>query len=187
MKNQNLRGHSRKTNETRWLCTLVALTVGILLIGSMPLPAQNSCQPVNDAMHKIYTTPTHLSTTMMLANSPVKNELIYAGGVIYENVHGKWSHSEVTLQQVMKIEEQNQRNSKTTCRYLRDESVNGETAALYSTHAERSDMGIVSDGQVWISKSKGLVLRQEEDISDGGGKKRHHSTRYEYTNVRPPL
>jgi hypothetical protein len=185
MKTQNLTGHSRKSERIRCFI-LVALTLGIALLGSTPLPAQG-CQPVDDAMKKIFTTPTHLSTTMMLAGQPVKNELIYAGGVIYENVHGKWSRSAVTLQQVMKIEDDNRRNSKTSCRYLRDESVNGEPAALYSTHAERSDMGIKSDGQFWISKSKGLALRHEEDIDDGAGRKRHHSTHYDYSNVRPPL
>lgn len=184
MKNQNLTGRSRKAEGIRCFCILVAL--GIALLGSTPLPAQG-CQPVDDAMKKIYTTPTHVSTTMMLAGQPVKTELIYAGGVIYENVHGKWARSQVTLQLVMKMEDENRRNSKTSCRYLRDESVNGEAAALYSTHAERVDMGIKSDGQIWISKSKSLVLRHEEDIDDGFGKKAHHSTQYDYSNVRPPL
>jgi hypothetical protein len=161
---------------------MAVLALAVVLIGSMPLAAQG-CQPVDDAMKKIYTTPSHLYTTM---SGGLKNELIYAGGVIYENVHGKWGRSTVTLQQVMKIEDDNQRNSKTTCRYLRDESVNGEMAAVYGTHAERSDMGIKSDGQFWISKAKGLPLRHEEDIDDGGTK-RHHSTHYEYTNVHPPL
>jgi hypothetical protein len=187
MKNQNLRGHSRKSEGIPRLYVLVVLTLGIPLLGSMPLQAQDSCQPVNDAMHKIYTTPTHLSTTMMGVGEPVKNELIYAGGVIYENVHGKWSHGGVTLQQVMKMEEENRRNSKTACRYLRDEPVNGEAAAVYSTHAERSAPAVKSDGQIWISKTKGLPLRHEEDIDAGSGTKMHHSTRYEYTNVRPPL
>lgn len=39
----------------------------------------------------------------------------------------------------------NRRNSKANCRYLHDESVNGEIAAVYSTHAENSDQK--SDGQ----------------------------------------
>lgn len=173
-------------NEIRHISIRVALTLGIALLGSTPLPAQG-CQPVDDAMKKIFTTPTHLSSTMMLGGQPVKNELIYAGGVIYENVHGTWSRSALTLEQVIKAEDDNRRNSKASCRYLRDESVGDETAALYSTHAERADVGIKSDGQVWISKSKGLPLRQEEDIDAGGGKKRHHSTVYDYSNVRPPL
>jgi hypothetical protein len=166
---------------------MVALLFGIALIGATSLPAQ-SCQPVDDALNKIYTTPTHLYTTM---DGGYKNELIYAGGAIYQNLHGKWAASSVTLQQVIKLEDENRRNSKYSCRYLRDESVNGETAAVYSTRAERTlpetNSSIKSDGQIWISRTKGLPLRHEEDIDDGGGAKTHHSTRYEYAGVRSPL
>ena len=163
-------------------------TIGLALllpsIGATPLAAQANCQAVDNAMNKVYTTPTHLYNTM---DGKSKNEIIYVGGVIYDNVRGKWARSQLTLPQLMKMEDENRRNSKYTCRYLRDESVNGEMAAVYSTHAERSDMGIKSDGQVWISKTKGLLLRQEEDIDAGVGAKNHHSTRYDYANVQPPL
>jgi hypothetical protein len=106
-------------------------------------------------MNKIYTTPTHL---YYIQDGNRKSELIYVGGVIYDNFRGKWARSRTTLQQVMKREEENWRNSTTTCRYLRDESVHGETAAVYSTHAERSDedLGqIKSDTQFWIPRAKG--------------------------------
>lgn len=183
MKNQNLTVHPTEAEGIGWLCTMVALTLVIALIGSTRLAAQG-CQPVDDAMKKIYTTPSHLYTTMSAGH---KNELIYAGGVIYDNLRGKWARSTVTLQQVMKMEDENRRNSKTTCRYLRDESVNGEAAAVYSAHSERSDPAVKSDSQFWISKAKGLPLRHEQDIDAGGGTKMHHSTRYEYSNVHPPL
>jgi hypothetical protein len=75
------------------------------------------------------------------------------------------------------------KKSKMTCHYLRDESVNGETAAVYSTHSETED--IKSDGQIWISKDRGLPLRHELDI-EAGGSKNHHSARYQYGNVQPP-
>jgi outer membrane lipoprotein-sorting protein len=66
-----------------------------------------------------------------------------------------------------------------TCRYLRDEAVNGEAAAVYSQHIENEDT--VSDGTVWISKSRGLPLRVETNVE---GTLR--STRYEYGNVQVP-
>ena len=163
--------------------TVAAVTVGIALMGAIPLAAQG-CLPVIDAMNKIYTTPTHLYTTM---DGGHKNEVIYAGEVVYDNLLGKWARSQVTLERVKELEENNRRNSKYTCRYLRDESVDGEAAAVYSTHAERPDLDIRSDGQFWISKTKGLPLRHEEDIDAGAGTKNHHSTRYEYANVRPPV
>jgi hypothetical protein len=63
--------------------------------------------------------------------------------------------------------------------------MNGEATAEYTTHTETADMK--SDTQVWISKSRGLPLRQDVD-TDVGGKlgKSHVETRYEYDNVQPP-
>jgi hypothetical protein len=117
----------------------------------------------------------------------IRNETIYAGGSAYIKVSGKWSRSEWTLDRIMKQEQENRQQSKYTCRYLRDESINGEAAAVYSTHSERLHPQVKSDGQMWISKSKGLPLRAEMDIDGGDGMKHHHSTHYEYTNVQPPM
>jgi hypothetical protein len=121
----------------------------------------------------------------------IHTETIYVGGSSYTKVGGKWSRSDWTPQQVMKQEQENRQKSKYTCRYLRDESVNGEAAAVYNTRSERSGEGsigqIKSEGQIWISKNKGLPLRQEFDIESGSTSKQHHSVNYEYTNVQPPL
>ena len=38
---------------------------------------------------------------------------------------------------------------------------------------------------MWIAKGTGLVLKEEEDLSDGTDK-RHMSIRYDYKNVRAP-
>jgi hypothetical protein len=40
--------------------------------------------------------------------------------------------------------------------------------------------------RIWISQGGGLPLRQEFDLDAGAGNKKHHSSRYEYTNVQPP-
>ena len=111
-------------------------------------------------------------------------EAIYTNGAIYVLTKGKWIHSRMTPQDMLKQEEENIRDSKSTCRHVRDEMVNGEAAALYMGHSEND--GIKSDAQTWISKSKGLPLKTEEDIDTGDGDKRHMSIRYEYTNVHPP-
>jgi len=55
---------------------------------------------------------------------------------------------------------------------------------LYSVHREYED--VKEDGQMWLSKGSGLLLRVEEDF--GGNKvKDHRSTRFEYGNVRAPI
>jgi hypothetical protein len=186
-----------EAKRIRLLCTIAGFIFELALMGATPLAAQGNCQAVDDAMNKVMTTPTHIYTAM----SPVPkdgskprtedtsySETIYVGGSAYTKVGGRWSRGGWTPQQVMKQEEENRRKSKYSCRYLRDESVNGETAAVYSTHAERSDVGQVkSDSQEWISKSRGLPLRGELDIESGDvSGKNHLSVRYEYTNVQPP-
>lgn len=152
------------------------------------LAAQGTCQVVIDAMTKVVNTPSHLYSSMTGSSrdsKPLVTETIHTGGASYVKIGGKWARSPISAQQVLKKEQENRQNSKYTCQYLRDESVNGELAAVYGTHAERSDL--VSDGQIWISKTRGLPLRHEEDIRVEGMDKNHHSTRYEYGTIHPPL
>ncbi len=178
--------------------TIRALTIGLLLITVTQLAAQDDCERVITALTKVITTQSHIYSTTTTApmggapkDPPRMTETIYAAGAAYSrNAGGKWTRSRATLQQVLKLEEANQRNSQQQCRYLRDEGVNGEAAAVYSVHAESADQK--SDGQVWISKTSGLPLRKEVDIdiSDmgphGETQKDHRSVRYEYRNVQPP-
>jgi hypothetical protein len=169
--------------------TIGRLPFALLLLSAMPLAAQGNCQPVFDALSKVSTTSTHIYVAMNAVpnggDKPRTIETIYAAGAIYTRVGGKWNRSPITPQQVVKQERENRQRSNFTCRYLRDESVNGETAGLYSTHAETADQK--SDGQIWISKTRGLPLRQEIDIDTGGKTgKNHSSMRYEYGNVQPP-
>jgi hypothetical protein len=151
--------------------------------------ADSDCQPEFEALSKLATTPTHSYTTQTAASraggKPVNSEAIYAGGVIYFKVNGKWIRSTLTPQQELQQVRENQKNSKATCRYLREELVNGEVASVYSTHGENEDAK--SDARIWISKSRGLLLRQEVELNVGGTLgKSSSSTRYEYGNVEPP-
>jgi hypothetical protein len=114
------------------------------------------------------------------------SESITVDGVRYIMVRGKWTRSKVTLQETKAQEEENKKNAKDyTCRFVRNEAVNGEAAALYSAHNVAEDS--TSDSQVWISKSRGLILKQEL-VLDSGGKdaKDRWSIRYEYSNVKAP-
>jgi hypothetical protein len=182
-----------ETKQIRLLWGMAVFAFGLSLIGATPLVAQGNCQPVDDAMNKVMAVPTHIYSAMspILSNGStprpsdtVHNETIYVGGSAHVKVSGKWSRSEWTPERIMKQEQENRQPSKFTCHYLRDESINGEAAAVYSTHAERSNPETKSDGQVWISKSRGLPLRHEMDVDARDGS---HSMRYEYTNVQPPL
>jgi hypothetical protein len=129
-----------KAKRISWLNTLFGFTYGLSLMGAAPLAAQDSCQPVNDAMDKTMTVPTHIYSTMNTASNgvgkPILAETIYTGGATYVKIASKWTRGPWTTQQVMKREQENRQKSKFSCHYLREESVNGETAAVYSTHSE---------------------------------------------------
>jgi hypothetical protein len=153
--------------------------------------ADNGCKQVFDAMSKVLVTPTHLYSSEGTGSSGNKtnmSEMIYSGGAntaIYILIGAKWTRSKMDGAAMAKQEEENRRNSKYSCRYVRDEAVNGEPAAVYASHAEIE--GMKSDATTWISKSKGLPLRVELDHDpDDPISKSHTLLRYEYTNVRPP-
>jgi hypothetical protein len=162
------------------------------LLGSMlAMPAlalDPACQPVADANAKMLATPTHITSTTTAAytgGKPRNTEMIYAGNAIYANAGGKWSRTKMTPQDMLKMERENSGSKKGTCRYVRDESVNGEAAALYEEQSN-TEVG-KSEAQTWISKSRGVPLRTEMDIDVGGSMgKSHMSMRYDYTNVHPP-
>ena len=92
----------------------------------------------------------------------------------------------MTIQEMKAMDERNRKNAtNVSCHSVRDESVNGKSAPLYTMHSETPRSK--NDDQIWISRSKGLILRQESDlISNTGNRKTHLSARYEYSNVQAP-
>ncbi len=174
--------------------TLAARRSPVLMHAEMPLAANpgvdSACQAVLDASEKLFTTPYHMYSTQAGAlvgnGKPTSSEMVSSGGAQYILYNGKWSPSPLSTEELKAMEQRNRNNAKNmSCHYVRDESVNGESAALYSTH-EESVHG-KTDSQIWVSKSKGLILRQEIDIDTGGANgKSHMSSRFEYSNVQAP-
>lgn len=150
------------------------------------LPQDSGCKVVLDASEKLFSVPYHSYTTITMNGKPTTAETISVGGVIYVMYNGKWSSGMVSLEEMKQQYEINKKKvHNVSCKFVRDESVNGESAALYSTH-EETEHG-KNDNQMWISKSKGLILKQETDIDIGNGRPISHlSARYEYNNVQPP-
>jgi len=174
--------------------TVAAGRSPVLMRAGMPLAANpesdSACQAVLDASDKLFTTPYHMYSTQAGAvvgnGKPMSSELVFSGGLQYILYNGKWSPSPLSTEELKALHERNRNNAKNmSCHYVRDESVNGESAALYSTHEETAHGK--NDNQIWVSKSKGLILRQETDIDTGGANgKTHISSRYQYANVQAP-
>ena len=164
---------------------LAASMIGFLLWGASPLMAQDDCKVLEkvtaDAFNKVHSTPTHVYTTTKINGQSISSEIIYAGGSMYVKANGRWT-SAGSIKDVEQSEQhaQHNANSKDTCRELKDESVNGEVASVYSSHSE-TPKGTI-DLQFWISKANDKLLRQ--DTSSNGVLM---SSRYEYQDVKPPL
>ena len=166
------------------------LSVSSLLVMGQAVPAHaaDSCQPAFDALTKTATTPNHSYTTNTAVNGskPVEGETIFASGQKYIRARGKWMRIPVTSQDVLDQEKEKELHGKSTCQFLRQESVNGEAATLYSMHREYNE--VKEDSQMWVSRGTGLLLRVEEDVDNRGNKvKDHRSTRFEYGDIRPPM
>ena len=174
---------------SRSIQMLLATAVGLVAASLNSTPAfaaaDAACQPVFDSATKVLGVPAHVYNTETLPGGKTKTgELIYANGAIYVLMDGKWVHSRMTVDAMLKQEQENIHNAKTSCRHVRDELVNGELAAMYTMQSENEE--IKSEAQTWISKSKGLPLRTEEDVDTGDPNKQHMSIRYEYSNVHAP-
>lgn len=170
-----------ETTRKRLLYIMVGCAFGYLLIDAGPLAAQDDCKLVLDAAIKVFGTPTHGYVTMDVGGKPQTVESIYTGGLVYAKYDGKWS-SGGTTKELKELAEKNRLSNKMTCRYLKDELVDGEMTAVYSVH-EISPKS-TSDSKMWISKAKGLPLRSDTDL---GGGKSHVTMRYEYGNVKAPM
>jgi hypothetical protein len=172
-----------ETMRTKLLYVLVCFTIGHLLMSASPLAAQDDCKTILDAESKLDIIPAHVYVSMKIGSQTMTSETIYAAGSIYGKINGKWSVTD-SIKDAEQLKQENLRKNedkdKTTCRYLKDEPVNGEMAAVYSSHDE-TPRGKV-DMQIWISKAKGWPLRIETDVD-----KVHSSARYEYGNIKPPL
>ena len=170
------------------LCAL-ALSIPLVTIClTASAHGADSCQPVFDALMKVATTPSHSYTTSTGVNggTPTEAETIFANGQKYIRAGGKWMRIPVTSQDVVEQEKEKQQHGTSTCQFLRNESVNGDPAMLFSVHREYEE--VKEDGKMWVSRGTGLLLRVEEDVDNRGNKvKDHRSTRFEYGNVRPPM
>jgi len=183
--------NSKNIGLARMICffrRVAALGLFLVMCG-MPrvARAQIECKVAFEANDKLITTPHHGFTTrsaVSKADEPEPMEDTFVGGVYYIQYRGKWIKSPMTAEQRKQQQEENRKNAKnTSCRHLRDEPVNGEAAAVYKVHSETEDTK--ADSLIWISNSKGLILREEEDL-DAGGDRMHMVTRFEYSNVTAP-
>jgi hypothetical protein len=167
-----------------------ANSAGAMFAGGSSAPSEGDCKYVYDTGEKVFDVDHHVYSTQtgksIDGGKPRVSETIMVGSNRYLNYKGKWMKSPLDKEEGRKLTQENRKNNKSTCHYLRDELVGAEAAQVYSM---RTDVdGSINDHTIWISKSRGMYLRQESDISVNGtdSDKFHISMRYEYTNVHAP-
>jgi hypothetical protein len=149
-----------------------------------PAADTSSCKAVFDAMNKTLDTPNH--SYMDGIGGAQKGEMITVNGDRYLLVNGKWSKSRMTVAATKAQEEENIKTAKViTCKRIGDEIVGGDAATVYSEHSENEDTK--SDGKVWVSKTRGVLLKNEIELDTGEATKQHITIRYEYGNVKAPI
>ena len=85
--------------RSKWMLSVAA--AGLLAMLSPAAPAfataDAACQPVFDSAVKVHAASAHVYNTEKLAGGKTRvGELIYANGIIYILVEGKWIRSKMT-------------------------------------------------------------------------------------------
>ena len=120
-------------------------------VGTPAQDSKDACAPVQAANQKTTSTPDSSSKATNTGSLNVAEA--------YEKITSESGHKE-------------------TCKYLRDEAVNGEDANVYSdVFASKSG---TANGTVWISKKNGWVLKREVDVAITGVGKGHQAIVFEY-------
>jgi hypothetical protein len=112
-------------------------------------------------------------------------ESINTGTMQYLRVQGKWSAKSFSPAAEIMAEAARAKSQKSTCRLVREESVEGMAASLYSVQTKTAEGS--SDAKLWIAKGSGLPVRQEIklDLAKVPGKT-HIEVRFVYAGVAPP-
>jgi len=162
---------------------LLCLPIAIFLTAALPVRGASACDAVVAAVIKVFQVPTHMY--MAETGGRTRNaETIYLNGATYVRVGGPWRKSQIPPKTLAESKKESE-DKMGTCSVVRDEIVGGEPATLYKVHNQSED---AVDAQIWVSKLRGLPLKQSYDLDLGVGPRgvSHTEIRYEYTNVIAP-
>ncbi|MEO8951926.1 MAG: hypothetical protein ABI362_07935 [Chthoniobacterales bacterium] len=163
-----------------FVCGSVALTAMTLRAAS---PDDPSCKAVLDATAKMEHTDNHQRITIgQKGQETEEGESIQVGNTSYIKIDNEWHTSPLSPKDSTAQRQENIRNTKVfTCQYERDETVNGEPAAVYKTHQESDE--VKADAELWVSKSRGLVLKEVVKHPDD---QQSITVLVDYANVQKP-
>lgn len=158
----------------------------LAVCGAMPLAffafglhAADACDPLYQAGIKSVQTPHHAYvTTTVRGGKPQLAEAIYADGVEYLQIQGKWMRNPMSHQDLLDIAQNKLKTHPDACTSVGDQTVDGEAVSVYKAHNNETG----TDQQVRIFKSSGLMQSGSLTLPDGTVVE----GRYHYDNVHAP-
>jgi hypothetical protein len=159
----------------------IAALFGIAAMFAATGAHADDCVTVMTALAQM-SVPYRASVSFSNLNGkPAMTETIFAGGKIYVQLNGAWHVSPITAQKMVDRMKKNYTASKHACRRVGDETVGGQAASVYvaSFQSPRSH----SDNRIWISRSRGVLLKTWARIDEGN---QTMTSTYEYDNIQPP-
>ena len=172
---------------------LLVATLVLAVCATVPLGAQSpTCAPILSPMLKLYDAPFHMymvdtagTDARLHGGKPMVSESIFIGGATYILHRGTWIKSPVNVVAMREEAKKHLDEQKATCAHIHDDAVNGEAALVWKVHSETENGN--TDSEVWISKSRNIILRSDVRLDVGGALgKSHMVATYVYSNVRAP-
>ncbi|HEX3429651.1 MAG TPA: hypothetical protein VHT03_02100 [Rhizomicrobium sp.] len=116
-----------------------------------------------------------------------KSEEIWTGKDVYVLNNGRWIEMNTSFAEMQKdaTDDPDSRKAREAerCAALPDETVYGQSAAVYRMHTHNLERDV--DTKIWVSKSSRLLLKSEF-TTNAGSTKNFATSRYEYTGVQAP-
>jgi hypothetical protein len=160
----------------------VAVLLGIAGMFAATGASADDCDAVMTATLAQMNIPYRATISFSNLNGkPATSEMIYAGGKIYVQLNGAWQVSPMTVQEMTDQMKTNYKTSKHSCQHVGDDSVGGQATSVYTASFQSPHSH--SDNRIWISRSRGMLLKTSAHIIEGN---QTMTTIYKYDNIRPP-
>jgi len=157
------------------------LTPCALLVAVAAAPsanAANACDVLYNAGIKSVQTPHRVySTRTMHGGKPQASEAVFAAGIEYLQMDGKWIRSPMPQPEMVAAAQEKLRTHPDTCTPMGDQMVGGQAVSVFKAHNNEMD----TEQTVRIFKSSGLMQGGTLTLPNGV-----MEIRYEYDNVQAP-
>jgi hypothetical protein len=141
--------------------------------------AADACDPLYESSIKSVQTPHHVySTTTLRGGKSSRGEAVYAGGVEYLQLNGKWMRSPTPQKDMIEAAQEKLKTHPDVCTLVGERTEGNEVVSVYKAHSK--ELG--TDQEVRILKSSGLLQGGTMKLPNGSVVE----TRYEYGNVAAP-